>query len=222
MFSTWADARELRRLSDASRLVVVAHPDDETFWAGLTLAGNGGWAVVCLTHRSNPSRRKRFRAAVAALGCRGALLDLPDRHWDALSSAEHHQMELMIDRILDRPGITDVMTHSPDGETGHPYHKLINSLVASRVPSGVTLHYFNFDSHFDGPRDDGALWARKQAALDAYFGVPNDPPGNDGLHIRLSRHERAALASDYRRQAALIRSIYAGSTVPNADIADAD
>jgi len=222
VFSTWADARELRRLGNTSRVVIVAHPDDETFWAGLTLASDEGWGVMCLTHRSTPERRERYRAAVSALGCRGALLDLPDRHWDALSDFEHRQLEQVIDRILGRAGITDVMTHSPDGETGHPYHKLISSLVTSRLPSGVALHYFNFDPGFDGPRDDSSRWARKQAALDAYFGHSNEPTGNDGLHIRLSRHERAVLASTYMRQGALLRSIYSGSSVPNADIPDAD
>ncbi len=219
MLKRWSDSRELSRLKGAPKLVIAAHPDDETFWAGLTLA-SGGWAAAVLTHRSTDWRRDAFRSAMSALESEGAIFDLPDKHWGPLDTDELDTMKSLIARLLALPGLTDVMTHSPDGETGHTFHKLINQLVTEQVPASIRLHYFSFDENFSAPRDAASLWARKSTANSAYVNAMPMEIGNDALHIRLSEFERPVLADEYRRPAALLRSIYAGSTVPNADIPD--
>ena len=220
MLTSWKDTRALKAVRTANQLVIAAHPDDETFWAGMTLA-TGEWAAVCLTHRSTRWRRSAFQQAMAALGCIGVQFDLPDRGWDDLDPSTMRRMRTLVARILGQPQITHVLTHSPDGETGHPFHKLISSLVTQLCPAHVELLYFTFDPDFDAPRDSQELWGRKERAIKAYFDAVPGELGNDVLHARLSRHEARVAASGYHRQAALLRQIYAGSSVPNADIPDA-
>lgn len=200
-------------------MVIAAHPDDETFWAGLTLAG-GGWSAAVLTHRSTKWRHDAFRAALSELDAPGAIFDLPDKHWGPLDTRELSTMRTLISELLSLQGLTDVMTHSPDGETGHTFHKLISELVTELVPATMRLHYFSFDAEFSAPRDQTALWERKKSAINAYVSRMPMDIGNDALHIKLSEFEHPVLAHDYRRPAAVLRSVYAGSTVPNADIPD--
>jgi LmbE family N-acetylglucosaminyl deacetylase len=200
-------------------LVIVAHPDDETFWAGLTLA-TGEWAAAVLTHRSTSWRNGAFRSAMQELGAVGAIFDLPDKHWGPLDAEELANARALIERLLRLPGLTDVMTHSPDGETGHSFHKLISELVTELVPTGMRLHYFSFDETFNAPRDSPELWALKNSANSEYIKAMPMEVGNDALHIKLSEFERPVLASQYQRPAELLRMIYAGSSVPNADIPD--
>ena len=46
-------------LSNCTKLMVVAHPDDETLWGGAHLT-EGGWFVVCLTNGYNEVRKNEF------------------------------------------------------------------------------------------------------------------------------------------------------------------
>ena len=219
MLSHLRDHQELARLKNSSRLVIAAHPDDETFWGGLALA-SGEWAAAVLTHRSTKWRKSAFETAMTIYGARGAIFNLPDKHWGPLNERELASMRALITKLVCLPKLTDVLTHSPDGESGHTFHKLISQLVTEYVRPDVRLHYFSFDEDFSAPRDEPELWRKKRAATDAYLAATPGVPGNDILHIRLSEHESPAVACDYIRPARLFRSIYSGSTVPNADIPD--
>jgi len=60
--------------------VVVAHPDDETLWAGGTILMNPAWrpVVVSLCRGSDPDRAPKFRRAIERLGASGRMADLDD------------------------------------------------------------------------------------------------------------------------------------------------
>ena len=47
-------------LSQAKKLMIVAHPDDETLWGGAHLL-EGDYLIVCLTHGSDAVRRNCVR-----------------------------------------------------------------------------------------------------------------------------------------------------------------
>ena len=61
-------------------VVIVAHPDDETLWAGGTILLNRKyrWTVVTLCRRSDPDRAPKFFRVLARLGAEGKMGDLDD------------------------------------------------------------------------------------------------------------------------------------------------
>jgi LmbE family N-acetylglucosaminyl deacetylase len=197
--------------------MVVAHPDDETLWGGATLAREPGWGVICLTHSRTRHRRRAFEEAMRRLEAVPVLFDVPDRRTGEVTAEDRDLMSGILDPILTRHGIEFILTHSPDGETGHRIHMAISDVV-SRIADPSALHYFSFDPALDLARDEPDVWERKAHALRAYFDPLESAAGNDGLHIRLSRHERPVLAADYRRPNELILSVYRGSTVPAGSI----
>jgi LmbE family N-acetylglucosaminyl deacetylase len=138
-----AGRRLVRRL-----LAVFAHPDDETFLAGGTLAKYtaAGWQVflLCATHGEAGGRgeydhltkeqfarlrRQELEAAAHALGIQRPLfLNCADRQLaqDCWASATHEIIRA-IRRI--RPEV--VITFGPDGISGHPDHVAISQIVTT-------------------------------------------------------------------------------------------
>src|SRR5512147_433990 len=60
--------------------VIVAHPDDETLWAGgmILTQPTWHWFVVTLCRGSDEDRAPRFYRALKALGAEGTMGDLND------------------------------------------------------------------------------------------------------------------------------------------------
>ena len=59
-------------LSHAKRLMIVAHPDDETIWGGAHLS-EGGYLVVCLTNGNNQTRFSPIRTRSEESGTIGIM-----------------------------------------------------------------------------------------------------------------------------------------------------
>ncbi len=131
--------------ADADKLMIVAHPDDETLWGGAHLL-DGGWLVVSLTHGSDAVRSAEFREAVTAGGNTPLMLDSPDKvnlrrdGWDEVSDG----IEADITTLLELRSWQTVATHNPAGEYGHIHHKLTSALVTEAFAShgSGTLYYF--------------------------------------------------------------------------------
>ncbi|MBN2181452.1 MAG: PIG-L family deacetylase [Sedimentisphaerales bacterium] len=60
--------------------VVVAHPDDETLWAGGTLLmhPDADWTIVTLCRKSDPDRAAKFFKAAEQYNAKAAMGDLDD------------------------------------------------------------------------------------------------------------------------------------------------
>ena len=67
-------------LPSANVAVIVAHPDDETLWAGGNILTHPGynWLVAALCRKSDPDRSVRFYRAMQSYGAKGVLADLDD------------------------------------------------------------------------------------------------------------------------------------------------
>lgn len=110
--------------------VAVAHPDDETLWAGGTLLSQPDWApfVCTLCRASDADREPKFFRALAALGAHGSMSDLddgPEQTPLADACVERALLAALPGRKFDR-----LITHSPLGEyTRHLRHEEVGRAI---------------------------------------------------------------------------------------------
>ncbi len=104
--------------------VIVAHPDDETLWAGGLILMHPGvkWTVVTICRKSDTDRAPRFFRALEEFDAAGYMGDLDDGpEQNPLNNAEVHRT---IMRLLPFDRFDVVITHSTAGEyTRHLRHE---------------------------------------------------------------------------------------------------
>jgi len=63
-----------------SCVVIVAHPDDETLWAGGTILMHPQtrWTIITLCRKGDPDREPKFFRALKILNANGTMADLDD------------------------------------------------------------------------------------------------------------------------------------------------
>ena len=120
----WAQAHNHSMAARESVAVLVAHPDDETLWAGGTLLSEPSWApfVWCACRAHDAERAPKFHRVLERLGARGTMADLDDSPEQPPLADEHVEkalLECLPTRHFDR-----ILTHSPLGEyTRHKRHE---------------------------------------------------------------------------------------------------
>ena len=104
--------------------MIVAHPDDETLWAGGTILSNPSWKcfIVCLCRKSDTERAQKFSKVLEILksdGNMGDLDDGPDQ-----KPLDEKVLEGTILDLLPPVHFDLVITHNPKGEyTRHLRHE---------------------------------------------------------------------------------------------------
>ena len=127
-------------------VMIVAHPDDETLWGGANLYKDK-YFVVCLTNGYNHQRSKEFRNILNFTNNRGIILDYPDLQDHAQDKWIESKEGIIKDlsTILNYNHWDKIVTHGPEGTTGHIHHKKISEYVtkiARKKNILKNLYYF--------------------------------------------------------------------------------
>jgi len=189
-------ADQLPELGDT--VCVWAHPDDETYLCGGTMAAltQAGRRVVCVTATRGEAGGQLPAPALAALRTREldaalAVLGVSEHHWldvpdGACAEIDPATPVDAIAAVLGDVRPATVLTFGSDGLTGHPDHRAVSGWTGSALArSGLDevrlLHAATTWEH----RAAHGAWERR---LGVHVGTPARPtdPADLGLHARLS------------------------------------
>jgi LmbE family N-acetylglucosaminyl deacetylase len=111
-------------MKERKAVVIVAHPDDETLWAGGTILSNPSWSwfIVCLCRGSDKDRAPKFFNALKVLNAKGIMGDLDDG--PEQKPFQENEVEEAILKLLPSEFFNLIISHSPLGEyTRHIRHE---------------------------------------------------------------------------------------------------
>ncbi len=177
--------------SPKTAAVIVAHPDDETLWAGGTILtqSSWNWYVISLCRASDADRAPRFAHALSNLRAHGEMGDLDDGP-EQRPLEERRVQRAILDLLPDRQ-YDLVLSHSPSGEyTRHRRHEEVGRAVialwrAGRIAADE-LWLFAYEDggkqYFPRPRRDASIhnvlpdpiWQRKYEIVTLTYGFPPD------------------------------------------------
>ena len=204
-----------RAASTSKAAVVVAHPDDETLWAGGLILSHPErqWMIAALCRASDPDRAPKFRRVTKRLGAMGGMADLDDG--PDQEPLDPSLIEATILELLPAGPWDLLVTHSPAGEyTRHRRHEetaaaVIRLWTSGRLPA-KELWLFAYsdderqrlptaiaDAHRRLTLPDG-VWREKYALITEVYGF-----GKDGFEARTTPRLEAFWC--FRQPAALRR-----------------
>ena len=202
--------------------IIVAHPDDETLWAGGTILMHPQWRcfIFSLCRGSDLNRAPKFKQALSEFGASGSMADMndgPEQYPLALS--ELQQTILM---GLAAPVYDLVLTHGPKGEyTRHRRHEEVSQAVLELVQNGkISCRELWLFAYEDGggqylPRADAEasysvslpddIWQRKYKIITDIYGFAPESwesrvtPRTEGfLSVNIAKSDMSLLAVNKR------------------------
>jgi LmbE family N-acetylglucosaminyl deacetylase len=179
------------RLSTKTAAIIVAHPDDETLWAGGTILSHPSWKcfIVCLCRGNDKERAPRFYSALKILkseGIMGSLDDGPEQRPLDGKEIEGTILDLLPPRYFDL-----IITHNPSGEyTRHLRHEevskaVINLWCSAKISAGElwTFAYVDGNKEYYPRAVETAtvyrkltkrIWFRKYSIITETYGFEKD------------------------------------------------
>lgn len=120
------------RAKNIKKVMIVAHPDDETLWGGNHIS-KGDYLVICLTNGDNKIRSKEFASVMQLTGNYGIMLKYPDapNHIKNTWAKSIGSIRNDVDYILNYKKWDVIATHNPNGEYGHMQHKMTSMAVTN-------------------------------------------------------------------------------------------
>jgi LmbE family N-acetylglucosaminyl deacetylase len=118
--------RKWKRMADSEKkglikknskcVVIVAHPDDETLWAGglMLMHPYVKWTIMTLCRKSDPDRASRFFKALEKYKANGFMADLDDG--PEQKPLDTNQVQQTIELLLPSKNYDIIITHSTSGE----------------------------------------------------------------------------------------------------------
>jgi len=123
----------------SSKVVVVAHPDDEVLWAGGYLIRNPGTHVICCSvPEKEPIRAWKFFDACEVLGAIPRLLP---------ATETRHGLRFL--DLLDLSRYNEIVTHNRYGEYGHVHHSQVHHYIVDTYKD-KTIKVFGYYPGHEG------------------------------------------------------------------------
>jgi LmbE family N-acetylglucosaminyl deacetylase len=146
--------------------IIVAHPDDETLWAGATILSNPHWNcfIVSLCRADDKDRSQSFYKALKELRADGIMGNLDDG--PTQEPLPNKVVENQILKLLPSQQYDLIITHSPAGEyTRHLRHEETGAAVITMWHTGkITtnkLWVFAYEdgnkTYFPRPEKDASI-----------------------------------------------------------------
>ena len=110
--------------SNSRCAVIVAHPDDETLWAGglILMHPQVSWTIITICRKSDPDRAPKFFKVVQKLNAEGYMSDLDDG--PEQKPLDNVEIQDTIMQMLPSERYDLVITHGRTGEyTRHLRHE---------------------------------------------------------------------------------------------------
>ena len=110
------------------KLMIVAHPDDETLWGYHQLKKYKGWKIICVTNSQNKIRVNELKKITKYFNCALEIWNFQD------SKFKYNFSPIIYEKIfyeINKKNVKLVLTHNPIGEYGHIQHKKISQVVLS-------------------------------------------------------------------------------------------
>ena len=110
--------------------VIVAHPDDETLWAGGTILGHWDWDcfIVSLCRANDENRAPKFYETLKLLNAKGTMGNLNDS--PKQRPMAENKVEQLVLKLLPIVHFDLIITHNPLGEyTKHLRHEEVSKAV---------------------------------------------------------------------------------------------
>ncbi len=120
--------------------IIIAHPDDETLWAGGTILMHPTWKffVVCLCRSNDEERSSKFYKALKTLNAEGKMGDLDDGPEQIPLHEKEVQDEIL--KLLPPINFSIIITHNPSGEyTKNLRHEEISRAVINLWHEGKIM-----------------------------------------------------------------------------------
>lgn len=117
--------------------LIVAHPDDETLWAGGTILSYPSWQwfIVCLCRGNDKERAPKFYNALKILKSEGIMGDLDDG--PEQRPLDEKEIEQTVLDLLPAMHFDLIISHNPSGEyTRHLRHEETSKSVINLWHTG--------------------------------------------------------------------------------------
>lgn len=134
-------------LEGVTKVMFIAHPDDDMIWGGAHLLEDGEkYLVVCVTCGTRKDRAEEFEKVMARTNSKYFMLGWPDKTKGEKDKWETSKEGIQEDfkRILSLKDWDLIVTHNPEGEYGHIHHIMTSEMITNLADTSKLMYFARY------------------------------------------------------------------------------